>query len=47
MKRSRDMLEDHHERGAELADRDTLVARILAKNNRSCSPSPRASIPTC
>jgi hypothetical protein len=33
MKRSRDMLEDHHERGAELADRDTLVARILAKNN--------------
>lgn len=34
MKRSRDMLEDHHERGAELTDRATLVARILASNNR-------------
>lgn len=26
------MLEEHHERGAELADRDTLVARVLANN---------------
>ncbi|GAO52977.1 type IV secretion system DNA-binding domain-containing protein [Novosphingobium sp. MD-1] len=33
IRRSRDMLEEHHERGAELADRDTLVARILANNN--------------
>lgn len=34
IKRSRDMLEEHHERGAELADRDTLVTKILANNHR-------------
>lgn len=30
--RSQEMLEEHHERGAELADRETLIARILQNN---------------
>ena len=32
-RRSQDMLEEHHERGAELTDRDDLVSRILRSNN--------------